>query len=69
MRLRKNLFIIRIFLVKIINSEIIRSIPIILLIIIADIAIIIWVIASQIYFLFNRIINWFKKTSHLEPPS
>ena len=53
MRLRKRLFILRRLIERIIQSEITHIVPIILLILIAHIAILIWVIVSQIYLLFN----------------
>lgn len=51
---------------KITVSEVVTIIPLLIGIILAHIAILIWISASQIYFLFNRIINWFKKN---KPPS
>lgn len=54
MKLRKNLFIIKRFFIKILNSELIRAIPTIILIIIALIAILIWVGVSQIQLLLSK---------------
>jgi hypothetical protein len=54
MKLRKNLFIIRRFFIKILNSELIRAIPTIIIIIIALIAILIWVGVSQIQLLLSK---------------
>jgi|GEM_PF-5791439 len=54
MKLRKNLFIIKRFFIKILNSELIRAIPTIIIIIIALIAILIWVGVSQIQLLLSK---------------
>ncbi|MEY3470823.1 MAG: hypothetical protein RLZZ223_173 [Candidatus Parcubacteria bacterium] len=54
MRLKKKIYRIKKFFIRIMNSEITQAVPIILLILMAHLAILIWVTASQVSFLFNK---------------